>query len=48
MQEVWIQYLVREDSTFAFQPKNQNIKQKQYKINEGFKHGPHQKKKKYF
>ena len=32
----------------AAQPKNQNIKQKQYcnKFNKDFKNGPHQKKKK--
>ena len=34
--------------THASQPKNQNIKQKQYgnKFNKDFKNGPHQKKKK--
>ena len=35
-------------SHMASQPKNQNIKQKQYckKFNKDFKNGPHQKKKK--
>ena len=50
VQGVWVRYLVwelRSKIPHASQPKNQNIKRKQYcnKFNKDFKNDPHQKKK---